>query len=184
MFDSQTQDIAQRPLKAVPLGHLVRQARWSLDAPRSYLVPVLLWITAGQGRFAADGRMRGFTAHNAIFLPANTSHAVEACGRTQGTALFLGARSDLPSPTEIIHLRLSTIGEQTELNHLVDGFRNDCACDGPISEEMRHHRAALIALWLTRQAQQTRALRPAPARVAPPQPASRAAGDRSGQAGR
>ena len=180
MFDSQTQDIAHRPLKAVPIGHLARDARWSMDAPRSYLVPVLMWFTAGQGRFALGDRMRGYTAHNAIFLPANTAHAVEACGRTQGTALFLGARANLPVPREVLHLRLSAISQQTELNQLVEGFRSDCDSDGPIAEEMRHHRAALIGLWLTRQAMMSVHAGGSVTTVTPPMPAPRAAQDRDG----
>jgi hypothetical protein len=111
-----------------------------------------MWFTCGQGRFTVHEQMRGYTAHNAIFLPANTPHAVETCGRTQGTALFLGARSDLPVPREVLHLRLSSLKQQTELNQLVEGFRQDCSNDDPLADEIRHHRAALIALWLTQQA--------------------------------
>lgn len=179
MFDSQTQDIAHRPLKAVPIGQLARDAKWSMDAPRSYLVPVLMWFTGGQGRFSLGDQLRGYTAHNAIFLPANTSHAVEACGRTQGTALFLGGRADLPVPREVMHVRLSSLTQQTELNQLVEGFRADCRADGPIAEEMRHHRAALIGLWLTRQATMS-AHAGAAVTTLPQTPVARAAADRDG----
>lgn len=150
MFDSQSHDQTQRPPKAVPVSHLAREAKWSIDTPRSYLVPVLLWFTCGQGRLSVNGEMRGYTAHNAIFLPANTPHSCEACGRTQGTALFLGARGDLPVPNTLMHLRLSALNQQTELNELIEGFRRDCATGGPLGDEILYHRAALIALWLTR----------------------------------
>ena len=150
MFDTSIQDVAQRPLKAVPISHLVREGRWAIDAPRSYLVPVLLWFTTGQGRFAIGDELRGYTAHNAIFLPANTLHACEPCGRTQGTALFLGSRQDLPLPDGAMHLRLTGLQNQTELNQLVEGFRLDASAGGPLSGEILHHRAALILLWLLR----------------------------------
>lgn len=151
MFDTYTQEFAQRPLKAVPISHLVRDGRWALDAPRSYLVPVLLWFTGGQGRVQVAGRLRGYTAHNALFLPANTPHACEPCGRTQGTALFLGTRQDLPVPDGPMHLRLTGLQQQTELNQLVEGFRQDAAAGGPFCDDILHHRAALILLWLLRQ---------------------------------
>ena len=122
-----------------------------MDAPRSYLVPVLLWFTCGQGRLSVHGEMRGYTAHNAIFLPANTPHACQACGRTQGTALFLGGRKDLPVPEDVLHLRLSSLQDQSELNQLVEGFRQNCLTDLPLTDEVLHHRAALISLWLTRK---------------------------------
>ncbi|TDL86357.1 hypothetical protein [Meridianimarinicoccus aquatilis] len=150
MFDSQTHDQTQRPPKAVPVSLLAREAKWAIDTPRSYLVPVLLWFTCGQGRLSVNGEMRGYTAHNAIFLPANTPHSCEACGRTQGTALFLGARGDLPVPNTMMHLRLTALHQQTELNELIEGFRRDCATGGPLGDEILYHRAALIALWLTR----------------------------------
>lgn len=151
MFDSHAHDQTQRPLKAVPVAHLSREGRWSLDTPRSYLVPALLWFTSGQGRLSIDGEMRGFTAHNAIYLPATTRHSLEICGRTQGTALFLGAQADLPAPRETMHLRLTALSQQIELNELVEGFRRDAESNEAFSNDMLHHRAALIALWLTRQ---------------------------------
>lgn len=151
MFDSQSTETGHRPLKAVPISQISRQGGWAMDAPRSYLVPVLLWFTCGQGRLSVDGELRGYTAHNAIFLPANTPHACQACGRTQGTALFLGGRKDLPVPDRVLHLRLSTLQDQSELNQLVEGFRQDCLTNLPLTDEVLHHRAALISLWLTRK---------------------------------
>jgi hypothetical protein len=162
MFDSQTQDSSQRPPKAVPVSHLAREARWAIDTPRSYLVPVLMWITCGQGRLNVNGEMRGYTAHNAIFLPANTPHACEACGRTQGTAVFLGGRNDLPVPQGVLHLRLTLLHQQTELNELVEGFRRDCSTGGPLGDEILYHRAALISLWLMRHGLQEQGARRAP----------------------
>ena len=36
MFDSQSMDAGQRPLKAVPISQISRQGRWAMDAPRSF----------------------------------------------------------------------------------------------------------------------------------------------------
>lgn len=167
MFDSQNQDLAQRPPKAVPVSLLAREAKWAIDAPRSYLVPVLLWFSSGQGRLSVNGVLRGYTAHNAIFLPANTPHACETCGRTQGTAVFLGGRSDLPVPSELLHLRLTSFQHQTDLNELVEGFRRDCANTSPLGDEILFHRAALISLWLTRHHLQSQGTAIGPSMAAP-----------------
>lgn len=151
MFDSQSQEVGSRPLQAVSIGHLAREGRWGLTTPRSYLVPVLFWFTAGQGRMSVNGTMRGYTSHNAIFLPANTFHACETSSRTQGTALFFGGRADLSGPSEIVHLRLSSLQDQTEVNQLVECFRRDCACNRPMADEVLYHRASLVLLWLAQK---------------------------------
>jgi hypothetical protein len=149
MFDSQTQDIAQRPLKAVSLKHLARESRMGLEAPRAYLVPVLFWITHGQGRFMVDTTVRGYTAHNAIYLPANTPHACEIGARTQGSAVFFGGRDGLPRPVEMLHLRVTELQKQTELAQHVDSLRRGSDVAGALQEEILFHRAALTLLWLT-----------------------------------
>ncbi|MFV0245589.1 MAG: hypothetical protein ACK5IB_11285 [Qingshengfaniella sp.] len=163
MFDSQSQDLAQRPLKAISLGHLARESRLGLNAPRTYLVPVLFWITAGQGRMTVDGTLRGYTAHNAIYLPANTPHSFDISARCQGAVAFFGGHGDLPRPSELIHLRVTQLQKQTELNQLLDGLRQDSACDAPYNGEILYHRAALTLLWLAREATASSPLfRPAP----------------------
>ncbi|OSP53645.1 hypothetical protein [Pseudoruegeria sp. SK021] len=169
MVDSTSHERGLRPLQAVSIGHLSREARWSLTTPRSYLVPVLFWFTGGQGRISVNGTLRGYTSHNAIFLPANTSHACEAMGRTQGTALFFGGRTELSGPSEMLHLRLSTIQQQTEMNQLVENFRQDCTSNLPLTDEVLYHRACLILLWLAqnslRSGDQSRRAAPEPADI-------------------
>lgn len=151
MFDSQSHESGVRPLQAVSIGHLAREARWGLDAPRSYLVPVLFWFTCGQGRMSVNGAMRGYSANNAIFLPANTFHSCEPSNRTQGTALFFGGRNDLSGPSDTLHLRLTSLQDQTEMNQLVESFRRDCTSDLPMADEVQYHRASLILLWLAQK---------------------------------
>lgn len=152
MFDNQSQDLAQRPLKAVSLGHIARESRMGMDAPRTYLVPVLFWITSGQGRMMIDGNMRGYTSHNAIYLPANTPHALDVGSRTHGSVAFFGGGSDLPRPSETIHLRITELQKQSELNQLMEGLIEDSADDSsPFRQEVIHHRAALTLLWIAQE---------------------------------
>lgn len=151
MFDSQERDTGLRPLKAVSLGHIARESRMGLEAPRSYLVPVLFWITSGQGRIMLDGTVRGFTAHNAIYLPANTPHACEVGPRLQGSVVFFGGRDGLPGLSEPMHLRVTQLQKQTELNQHVEELRRASADTGPLQQEILFHRAALTLLWLARE---------------------------------
>lgn len=154
MHDSKSQETAQRPLMAVSIGHLSREGAWGLDAPRSYLVPVLFWFTCGQGRISVNGTIRGYTPHNAIYLPANTAHACETSSRVQGTVLFFGGRTELPGPSEPLHLRLSTIQQQAEMNQLVECFRQESTSVQPFADQILYHRAALILLYLAQKALQ------------------------------
>ena len=79
-----------------------------------------------------------------------------------------GGRKDLPVPEDVLHLRLSSLQDQSELNQLVEGFRQDCLTNLPLTDEVLHHRAALISLWLTRKS----LLGPMRLLAAPAQPAS------------
>lgn len=169
MFDSQGLDIAKRPLQAVSIGHLARESHFGLSAPRSYVVPVLLWLTCGQGRFSIDGKMRGYTAHNAIFMTANTSHAWDVGPRTQGTAVFFGGDGRLPLPEDSMHLRISSLQLQGEMNQHIDGLRRDSETPSPYAKEVLFHRAALTLLWLGQTALEADiAKRSASTAVAPP----------------
>ena len=65
------------PFRVLPLGRLAKGGRWRTEAMRSYGAPVLLWFTRGQGRITINGRTNGYTAHNAVFIPAGTMHGFE-----------------------------------------------------------------------------------------------------------
>lgn len=156
MFDSQSKDSAQRPFHIVSVTHLAREGQWGIDAPRSYLVPVLLWFTSGQGRFMVDGIVRGFTAHNAIYLPANTPHTCDPGGRIQGSAVFFGGRNDLPFPDTGLHLRLQHLQKQAELNQLVDAMTRTADEKSAFCNEILFHQAALTLIWLIREAEAAR----------------------------
>lgn len=152
MFDNQASDNARRPFQVVSIGHLAREGSWGVDAPRSYLVPVLLWFTAGQGRVVIDGQVRGYNAHNAIYLPPNSPIGCDVGLRTQGSAIFFGGHNNLPLPSEIIHLRLHGLQKQAELNQHVERLNRGIDDHGPFRDEVQYHQASLILLWLAREA--------------------------------
>ncbi|QDY69339.1 hypothetical protein [Qingshengfaniella alkalisoli] len=151
MFDTQSNDTMRRHFQIVSIGHLAKEGGWGVDAPRSYLVPVLLWFTSGQGRISIDGEVRGFTAHNAIYLPANTPVGCDVGKRTQGTAIFFGGHHPLPKPQETLHLRLHGLQKQTDFNQLIESLMLANGDPSVYRDEMVFHHAALTLLWLARE---------------------------------
>ncbi|WP_172330793.1 hypothetical protein [Mangrovicoccus sp. HB161399] len=151
MFDAQYSENVSHPLRVVPLSQLARAGGLGLGAERSYMAPVLFWIAHGQGRLSVGGALRGYTGHNAIFLPANLSHGIEISPRCQGTAVFFAEKSMLPFPPTELHLRMQGVQVQSEMNQLIEELRLESLSDSPDRDLMLFHRAALMLLWLNRQ---------------------------------
>ncbi|MEM1363273.1 MAG: hypothetical protein AAGF94_16420 [Pseudomonadota bacterium] len=150
MFDSNMPGHMQGAVHVASIAHVAREARWSLNAPRSYLVPSLFWFSSGQGRISFDDEMRGFTAHNALYFPANTPHAIEIAPRTQGMAVFFNAASGLACPECMMHLRLHGIDRQSELTRQIDDIARESSGHQPESDGFLFHQCALLMLWLRR----------------------------------
>ena len=151
MFESTTPGQMQGAIHVTAVAKVAREARWSLDAPRSYLVPSLFWFSSGHGRIRIDGALRGFTTCNALYIPANIPHAIEIAPRTHGIALFFNATSGLACPENVIHLRLYELGRQSELTQMIDGLSREAASGAPDSDVVLFHRAALLMHWLKRR---------------------------------
>lgn len=151
MFDAQHSENTAHPLRVTPLSHLARDGGLGLGPERSYLAPILFWVAGGQGRFSVHGELRGYTAHNAIFLPANMSHSIEISPRSQGTAVFFADQSLLPFPDQLLHLRLHGVQLQSQIGGLIEDLRLEAQGNAPDRDQVLHHRAALTLLWLNRQ---------------------------------
>lgn len=149
MFDAQHTDATARTMRVSPMSCLVRDA--SLGAERSYMAPILFWIAHGQGRYSVNGELHGYTANNAIFLPANTSHSIELTSRCQGTAVFFADQSRLNFPDQVVHLRLQGVQAQAEIGALIEDLRVEAQGTAEDRDEVLYHRAALTMLWLNRQ---------------------------------
>ncbi|MCV6598705.1 MAG: hypothetical protein OIF40_16695 [Mangrovicoccus sp.] len=151
-YDAGQSERAPTKLTVGNLAHMARDAHWSLDTPRSYLVPSLIWFTGGQGRMMIGEEMRGFTGHNALFIPANTSHAFEFGHCVQGAAVFFAAAgNDLPYPDHLLHLRLYGVALQSELNRMIDDLAHEAQTGGQDSDTVLYHQSALLLYWLRRQ---------------------------------
>ena len=143
-------DPARGP-RLVPIPHLANAGRWRVEAMRSLREPVLLWFTQGQGRVTIAGAKRGYTAHNAVFIPAGTMHGFEMTGRVFGTAVYFGRDSEVALPDAACHLRIRDASAQKELAGLLDAAQREAESDRPGHERAVALHLGLIGLWLERQ---------------------------------
>ncbi len=144
-------------LRIVPIPRLAAGGRWRVEAMRSRSEPLLLWFTRGQGRITIGGVTRGYSAHNAIFIPAGVMHGYEIGSQSYGTAVFFGRGTTLALPSEPYHLRIRDVGAQAELSGLVDNIQRERDSDRPGAERAAHHHLGLLGVWLERQVETGRA---------------------------
>ena len=145
----------------VPIPALAAGGRWRVEAMRSLREPLLLWFTQGQGRITIAGVTRGYTAHNAVFLPAGTMHGFELTGRVFGTAVHFGRDHGLPLPATPQHLRIRDTAAQKELQLLIDGAAREAEGGRPGADRAVGHLLGLVAVWMDRQIAQAGAAEPA-----------------------
>ena len=101
---------------------LARVGRWRRETPHAESLPVLIWISRGQGRIMAHARTRGYGPSTAIVLPANTAFAIRPGTTTEGTLLRLPDLFEAPLPDRPRMLRLSDVASQTELSGLIENL--------------------------------------------------------------
>lgn len=140
------------PCRVTAVTRLVAAGRWRVEAMRSISEPCLLWFTKGQGRVTVSGVTRGYTAHNAIFIPAGVMHGFEAGPQVFGSALFFGRDPDLVLPKTPLHLRIREAHAQQEANLLIDAILRELDSDVPAHERATRHYLGLLGVWLERQA--------------------------------
>ncbi|MEO1307209.1 MAG: AraC family transcriptional regulator [Pseudomonadota bacterium] len=153
-------DPPNESLRLVPIQHLTSGGRWRATAMRSYRMPIMMWLTRGQGRITIAGTTSGFGAHNAIFLPPRTMHGFESISQLFGTAIYFGTGQDLPDQT--LHFRIRDVMEQAELNALIETITREQNADRLARDKALMHYCGLLSVWLERQQTQ-----PNPVRIAP-----------------
>jgi AraC-like DNA-binding protein len=149
-------------LRLVAIPRLAAGGRWRVEAMRSLSEPCFLWFTKGQGRITVQGQTRGYTAHNAIFIPPRVMHGFEAGPQVFGTAVFFGRDCDLTLPKQPLHLRIREVHAQQELNVLLDSIQREMASDTPAHDRATRHYLGLMGVWLERQAKKAEAETPKP----------------------
>lgn len=136
-------------LMAIP--RLAAGGRWRVEAMRTLSEPCLLWFTKGQGRITVAGVTRGYTAHNAIFIPAGVMHGFEVGPQVFGTAVFFGRDSKVQLPKEPLHLRIREVHAQQELNIMLDMIQRELESGSPGHDRAALHHLGLLGVWLERQ---------------------------------
>jgi AraC family transcriptional regulator, transcriptional activator of pobA len=119
---------------------------------RSLSEPMLLWFTKGQGRITVGGITRGYTPHNAVFVPPGVMHGFEVGPQVFGTAVFFGRGTDVTLPAAPLHLRVRDTQSQVELNILLDAVQRELDGAHPAHDRAARHYLGLLGVWLERQA--------------------------------
>ncbi|MDM7930791.1 AraC family transcriptional regulator [Tabrizicola sp.] len=140
------------PSRLVAIPRLMAGGRWRVEAMRSISEPCFLWFTKGQGRITISGVTRGYTAHNAIYIPAGVMHGFEAGPQVFGAALFFGRDTDIVLPKTPLHLRIREVHAQQEVNILLDAIQREIESDTPAHDRATRHYIGLLGVWLERQA--------------------------------
>jgi AraC-like DNA-binding protein len=140
-----------KQLRLVAIPRLAAGGRWRVEAMRAYSEPCLLWFTKGQGRITVAGTTRGYTAHNAIFIPAGVMHGFEVGPQVFGTAVFFGSDCSVTLPKEPYHLRIRETFTAQELNVTLDAILRELNSDSPAHERAAQAYLGLLGVWLERQ---------------------------------
>ena len=141
----------QSQLRLVAVPRLAAGGRWRVEAMRAYSEACLLWFTKGQGRITVAGQTRGYTAHNAIFIPAGVMHGFEVGPQVFGTAVFFGRDCTVALPDAPHHLRIRETFAAQELNVTLDAIGRELASDSPAHERAAQAHLGLLGVWLERQ---------------------------------
>jgi AraC-like DNA-binding protein len=139
-------------LRLVAIPRLAAGGRWRVEAMRSISEPMLLWFTKGQGRITVAGVTRGYTPHNAIFVPAGVMHGFEVGPQVFGTAVFFGRDTNVTLPREPLHLRIRENQAQVEINLILDSIGRELDGTNPAHDRAARHYLGLLGVWLERQA--------------------------------
>ena len=157
----QTAD-ASTPFRLVAIPRLAAGGRWRVEAMRSLSEACLLWFTKGQGRITLAGVTRGYTAHNAIFIPPGVMHGFEVGPQVFGTAVFFGKNSFAGLPAQALHLRIREVHAQQDMNVTLDAIQRELDATTPGHHRAAEHHLGLLGVWLERQGVKAMADAPRP----------------------
>lgn len=146
-----TAPIEAPQMRLVAIPRLAAGGRWRVEAMRSLSEPCFLWFTKGQGRITVAGVTRGYTAHNAIFIPPGVMHGFEVGPQVFGTAVFFGRDNSVTLPDTPQHLRIREVHAQQEVNVILDMIQREMDSDTPAHDRATRHYLGLLGVWLERQ---------------------------------
>lgn len=149
-------------MRLIAIPRLAANGRWRVEAMRSLSEGCFLWFTKGQGRITIAGQTRGYTAHNAIYIPPGVMHGFEVGAQVFGTAVFFGKDSTVTLPAKPLHLRIREVHAQQEVNVLLDMIQREMDSDVAAHDRATRHYLGLLGVWLERQADKAAGDSPAP----------------------
>ncbi|MCF8512152.1 MAG: AraC family transcriptional regulator [Rhodobacteraceae bacterium] len=138
-------------MRLVALPRLAAAGRWRVEAMRTLSEPCFLWFTKGQGRITVAGVTRGYTAHNAIYIPPGVMHGFEVGPQVFGTAVFFGRDTKVILPDQPQHLRIREVHAQQEVNVILDMIQREMDSDTAAHDRATGHYLGLLGVWLERQ---------------------------------
>ena len=133
------------------LAQLTRGGEWQLDLMHDRSVHLLIWITRGQGLALIDGARRGVGTHNALFVPAGTTMAVELGRQSSGQAVIIPDSTELRLPGQAHHLRIRDVSAQSEIGLILEGLQREQTNGRPLVSEAMEAHTSLLSIWLRRQ---------------------------------
>ena len=137
--------------RVVAIPRLAAGGRWRVEAMRAISEPMLLWFTKGQGRITVAGVTRGYTANNAIFIPAGVMHGFEVGPQVFGNAVFFGEGCTIPLPQTPQILRIREVHIAQEANVIFEMILREMNSGSLAHERATRHHLGLLGVWLERQ---------------------------------
>ncbi|GAA6207346.1 helix-turn-helix domain-containing protein [Cognatishimia sp. WU-CL00825] len=144
---------SQDAVRVCTFAQLMQAESWTLELVHKQPTNLLLWTTRGQGVVNLHGVRRGFSTHNALFVPASHLWAIEIGRQTLGQAVFIPSTASGAFPEQCHLLRVQDGLIQSELTGLIEDMRRELTQNRPYVEEATAAHAHLLAIWLRRQIQ-------------------------------
>ena len=143
------------PVRFETFTQAMRDGRWRLESLHSDDDHVLIWFTKGQGRIVAEGTTRIYGPNAVVFLPARTCFSIEAKTGLFGQIARIRETDAITMPRQTVHLRIRDLLEHGEFVALFENMQREAGSERVGSERACAYYAALLGVWLERQAEQS-----------------------------
>jgi AraC family transcriptional activator of pobA len=138
-------------ISVTPLQQLSALGSWQVSLAHHRDSHLLIWITRGQGLALLDGSRRGFSAHNALFVPAGSLFSLEAGRNCYGQVLEVPVNNPLALPRKAHHLRTSSAADQTAMTGLFEALQREQEGRPALWHRAMQAYGELAGIWLRRQ---------------------------------
>lgn len=134
-----------------PLKQLAPEGDWELSLAHHRQSSLLIWLTRGQGLALVDGSRRGFSAHNALYVPAGSLFALELGRNCFGHVLQVPGNNALALPRKPHHLRVTEVAEQTALTGIFESLYREQEARAALWHRATQAYGELAGIWLRRE---------------------------------